>query len=70
MSTVLFMCLFFNAALRNIYCAEWKLGVNMAKTKIVVFGRGKVRINTLSFKYGNKEQEIVDSHVYFGIKLS
>ena len=39
------------------YCNTWSLKVNIDKTKIVIFSRGKIR-NIPRFKYGNKELEV------------
>ena len=51
------------------YCQRWKLNVNTSKTKIVIFGRGKLR-KSLSFKFQNNEIEIVTEYKYLGIIFS
>ncbi len=49
-----------------MYCDENKLVVNPAKTKIVVFSRGKIR-NKPKTPYGNDNIEVVDDYTYLGI---
>ena len=46
------------------YTTSWGLKVNLTKTKIIVFNKATVNI---SFKYGKKEIEIVDTYCYLGI---
>lgn len=41
------------AALEN-YCREWKLKVNCSKTKVVIFGRGRIQTEGYDFKYTNE----------------
>ena len=50
------------------YCKTWKLNVNILKTKIVVFGRGRIPKN-LRFTFEQNEVEIVDVYKYLGIYL-
>ena len=50
------------------YCNAWKLQINVTKTNVVIFSRGKVR-NLPSFKYGEDNIEIVDDYVYLGTTL-
>ena len=45
------------------YCKKWKLSVNISKTKIVVFGRGRMPKN-LKFTFEQKEIEIADVYKY------
>jgi hypothetical protein len=40
------------------YCQEWKLEVNIDKTKIMVFSKGRLS-NNCHFLYNAKELEIV-----------
>ena len=40
------------------YCQNWKLEINIQKTKIMVFSRGKIR-NIPRFMYNNNELEVV-----------
>ena len=48
------------------YCNLWKLKVNADKTKVVVFGNGRLPQN-LSFSYDNLNLEIVKKFNYLGI---
>ena len=48
------------------YCDNWKMKVNVNKTKIIVFGFGKLRQN-LKFTYKNVDIEIVKQFNYLGV---
>jgi hypothetical protein len=48
------------------YCAEWKLKVNVDKTKIIVFSKVKSR-NVYSFSYQGKPVEVVEDFRYLGV---
>ena len=48
------------------YCTEWKLSVNVTKTKVVIFSKRKLAQN-VSFKLYNQNIEIQDSYVYLGL---
>ena len=48
------------------YCDNWKMKVNVDKTKIMVFGFGKLRQN-LKFTYENVDIEIVKQFNYLGV---
>jgi hypothetical protein len=48
------------------YCDNWKMKVNVNKTKIMVFGFGKLRQN-LKFTYKNVDIEIVKQFNYLGV---
>ena len=50
------------------YCDEWKLTVNISKTKIFIFTSGRYARNLVLFK-GN-ELELVTEYKYLGIYLS
>ena len=50
------------------YCSEWKLTVNTAKTKIMIFGQGRKK-NDSKFTLINKEIEVVKEYKYLGILL-
>ena len=54
-------------ALNNVnkYCKKWSLKVNINKTKVVIFSRGKIRKLPV-FRFGNDILEIVDDYVYLG----
>ena len=47
------------------YCALWDLKVNIDKTKIIVFSKGKVR-NFPIFKLCSKSVEVVNDYIYLG----
>jgi hypothetical protein len=49
------------------YCDEWKLKLNVNKTKIMVFKKGGRNQQNLRFLYGNTEIEIVNKFTYLGI---
>ena len=51
------------------YCETWKIQINVSKTKVVIFSRGKVR-NVPNFRYGEEEIEIVDDYVYLDITFN
>ena len=46
----------------HAYCSRWGLKVNLDKTKVVIFSRGKVRKYT-SFFYGTERIDVVDDYV-------
>ena len=48
------------------YCTNWKLSVNVDKTKVIVFSKRKIRRNAKFLLYGS-ELEIVDSYPYLGL---
>jgi hypothetical protein len=48
------------------YCDNWKMKMNVNKTKIMVFGFGKLRQN-LKFTYKNVDIEIVKQFNYYGV---
>ena len=51
------------------YCHTWKLTVNVSKTKVIIFSKGKSKINT-KFYFENQELEIEDRYKYLGIIFS
>ena len=51
------------------YCHTWKLVVNVPKTKILIFSKGRPN-NQLRFYFDNCEIEIVNEYKYLGILLS
>ena len=50
------------------YYNTWKLQVNIAKTKVVIFSKSKVTQNA-RFMSDNKELDICESYNYLGILL-
>ena len=51
------------------YCNTLSLHVNLDKTKIVVFSRGKVG-KLPSFHFNNRELSVVDDYIYLGITFN
>ena len=41
------------------YCSRWKLTVNVAKTKVIVFRKGGILPRNLAFYYNGQQLEIV-----------
>lgn len=48
------------------YCKKWDLNVNINKSKIIVFSRGKIR-NLPKFTFNNIDLEVVFEYKYLGI---
>lgn len=53
----------------HTYCERWGLTVNIDKTKVMIFQKGRTR-KGYNFCYNNKNLEIVDSFAYLGTVLS
>ena len=53
----------------NEYCNKWGLKVNVDKTKILIFSKGKVTKHK-SFKFGANKIEVVFDYVYLGTKFN
>ena len=51
------------------YCQYWKLTVNIEKTKVLVFSKGRLTHNLL-FRYNGKELDIVTEFSYLGLFFS
>ena len=51
------------------YYNRWKLQVNVKKTNIVVFSRGKIR-KTPNLFFGPKLLDVVDNYTYLGVKFN
>lgn len=51
-----------------IYCKEWKLNINVAKTKVLIFGARKT--SHLQFNIDDHLIDIVDKYKYLGIYFS
>lgn len=47
------------------YCKEWKLSINMSKSKVVIFGARN--INDYHFHINNLSLEIIDRYKYLGV---
>ena len=50
------------------YCAAWKLKINVSKTKVVVFAKG--RPGNFSFALNNENLEVVGEYKYLGVLFS
>ena len=53
----------------ELYCKEFKLSVNINKTKIVIFSKGR-QVKNLQFRFNNIPVEIVNEYTYLGIIMS
>ena len=53
--------------LLKIYCDEWKLSVNVDKTKITVFEKRKCDYRNIKLEFNNKLLEVVSLYKYLGI---
>ncbi|XP_043227986.1 uncharacterized protein LOC122384520 [Amphibalanus amphitrite] len=51
------------------YCQDWQLTVNTAKTKVVIFSRGRVK-KAHTFCFGNEPLEVVREYTYLGTVFS
>ena len=51
------------------YCDTWKLKVNVPKSKIVIFSKGRP-LQNVSFKYADIVLEIVEEFTYLGVLFS
>ena len=51
------------------YCSLWHLSVNLDKTKIIIFSRGKVR-KFREFTFAGEPVEVVPEYVYLGIVMN
>ena len=47
------------------YCEKWNLKVNINKSKVMVFSKGRLPIN-FNFKMNNMQLEIVSEFIYLG----
>ena len=52
----------------NDYCNDWKLKINVNKSKVIIFGCRNN--NAFSFRIGDQNLEIIDSYKYLGIYLT
>ena len=50
-------------------CDLWDLKVNISKTEIIIFSRGKVKLYPV-FKLGSQTVKVVDEYVYLGITFN
>ena len=52
------------------YCKTWKLQINLDKTKIVRFSKGKLQCPAPEFRLNGGIVEVVESYVYLGTTIS
>jgi len=51
------------------YCNKWKLKVNINKTKVIIFSKGKKDFSKFNFSINGTAIEIVEKYKYLGIIL-
>ena len=51
------------------YCHLWKLKINVSKSKVTVFSRGKAR-NRPEFYFGENKLDVVDHYKYLGLNFN
>ena len=51
------------------YCLEWDLQINVSKTKVVVFSKGKIR-NLPTFTYNGQKIDVIFDFQYLGIQFN
>ena len=52
------------------YCQRWKLKINISKTKIIRFSKGKPKKTIQTFYLNNEIVELVESYVYLGTTIN
>ena len=53
----------------NIYCEFWDLDINVRKTKVMIFSRGKIR-KMLKFNFNEETVDVVWDYKYLGVKFN
>ena len=51
------------------FCKLWYLELNISKTKVIIFSRGKVRKH-IKFAFDGTELEVVDQYTYLGVTFN
>ena len=51
------------------YCVKWKLNINVKKTKVIIFSRGKIRKKP-TFMYNNNTIDVVFDVIYLGRQIN
>ena len=51
------------------FCTQWKLKVNLNKTKVIIFSKGKKDFSKFSFTINGSNIEIAEKYKYLGIIL-
>ena len=52
-----------------LYCNKWSLNVNIEKTKVIIFSKGKIRKYN-PFKFGSNVVDVVEDYVYLGVTFN
>ena len=52
------------------FCSEWRLELNISKTKILIFNSSKNAKDSFSFKFSGSLIEVVNSYTYLGITFT
>ena len=55
-----------------VYCECWKLKINVNKTKVMIFSKGKIKKENFSFSINNEHTciEVADKYKYLCIMLN
>ena len=51
------------------FCKLWYLELNISKTKVIIFSKGKVRKH-IKFAFDGTELEVVDQYTYLGVTFN
>lgn len=54
----------------STYCSRWKLNINISKTKVMVFSKGKRKLSNFKFNINNQTLEVVEKYKYLGVILN
>ena len=54
----------------NSYCSRWKLKINISKTKIIIFSKGKRKRSNFRFMINDQKIEVVEKYKYLGVILT
>ena len=54
----------------DMFCTNWKLQVNLKKTKVVIFNKAGRLFKDANFLFGSENIEITSSYCYLGLTLS
>ena len=53
----------------EVYCEQWKLEVNISKTKIMIFNSSGRKLKSDTFHFQGNELEVADSYCYLGVNM-
>ena len=53
----------------KIYCEAWGLNINVRKTKVMIFSKGKIR-KMLKFSFNEETVDFVGDYKYLGVKCN